>query len=291
MSAKKLILVDGTAALYRAYFAIRGLSTHAGQPTNAVFGFIRMLRQLRAVWQPTHWAVVFDGGTPAARRELLVEYKAQRPPMPDGLRDQVPLSEEYLELSGVAWVRREGQEADDVLASIAAWAEPGAGEILVATGDKDLMQLVGGKLSLVALTGKADATDSEGVRLKTGVAPHQVVEWLALVGDSSDNIPGVPGVGPKTAARLLTEYGSLDAVWSRLGELPSDKLRQALAGARELVRRNVALIRLRRDIENELGWDELVVRDPDAGKLLRYFERLEFKSLAQELREPGLFGD
>jgi DNA polymerase-1 len=283
------MLIDGTAVLYRAHFAIRGLSTRSGRPTNAVFGFIRMLRQLRQVWKPTHWAVAFDGGLPEERLTLLEEYKAQRPPMPDDLCRQLEPAQTYLESAGVAWVRLEGQEADDVLASVAEWAGSEAGRVLIATGDKDMYQLVDERVQIVPVAGTVTQTIGPGeVRRKTGVAPGQVVEWLALVGDVSDNIPGVPGVGPKTAADLLGRYGTLDGLWAHLDEVPG-KRRAALKAHRETVARNVEMIRLRRDLASSLDWEAMRVREGDRQKLLELFEALEFGSLAAEMREQDLF--
>jgi len=286
----RLVLIDGTAVLYRAFFAIRGLSTRAGRPTNAVFGFIRMLTQMRHQWSPTHWLVVFDGGLPAERLALLETYKAQRAPMPDALREQKQTVEDYLDRASVPWIRQDGQEADDVMASMAEWAGD-AGEVLIATTDKDMFQLVDERVCIVSMSGKATRLDAEGVRAKTGVAPDKIVEWLALVGDTSDNIPGVPGVGPKTAARLLDGYGSLADLWEGLQSVKSDRLREALSSNRDAVERNLEMVRLRKDLECGLSWDDLAVRDPDPARLLPLLRELEFHGMARDLAEPTLFGD
>jgi DNA polymerase-1 len=256
-----------------------------------VFGFVRMLKQMAAVWQPTHWAVVFDGGLPEERKALLEDYKSQRPPMPDALKEQMAPVEEYLAASRVAWRRQEGQEADDVLASMASWAAEGADRIWIATSDKDMYQLVDDRVGIVPVTGKqASAMDGEAVKEKTGVDPGQIVDWLALVGDTSDNIPGVPGVGPKTAARLLGQYGSLDGLWAALGDLPAGKLADSLRDNREMILRNVAMVRLRRDLPCDVTWDALEVRSPDVSRLISLFEELEFGSMAKELQQGSLFG-
>ena len=208
--------MDGTAIAYRAFFAIRQLSTRAGRPTNAVYGFIRMVRQLEAAWRPSHWAVVFDGGLPAARMQLLPAYKAQREKMPDELRQQFAPIEEYLRRSAVATVRLEAQEADDAMASLTARARADGAEVLLATSDKDLLQLVADGVAVVSPVAGGARMGPAEVEAKLGVAPGRVVEWLALTRDTADNIPGVPGVGPKTAARLLHDFGSLAGVWARL---------------------------------------------------------------------------
>ncbi|MCK5850812.1 MAG: hypothetical protein KAH23_07845 [Kiritimatiellae bacterium] len=289
MSAKKLILVDGMAVLYRAFFAIRELSTSSGRPVNAVFGLIRMLRQMRNKWEPTHWAVIFDGGLPKERVALLDSYKAQRAPMPDDLRGQINLAEDYLDRALIRRLRVEGQEADDVMASLAIWAEQESSDVLIATNDKDLYQVVNEKISIIAPSGKQSAMGPEDVKEKTGVNPDQIVDWLALTGDSADNIPGVPGVGPKTAAKLLAEYGKIASVWENIEQIKRDKLRVALKEYKVDVERNIQMVRLYSNLDCGLSWNDLEVKSIDPDRLLPFFEEMEFTSMARELREPDLF--
>lgn len=289
MAARRLLLVDGTAVAYRAFFAIPELCTRAGRPTNAVYGFIRMLHQILDHWNPSHAAVAFDGGLSQERVELMAEYKAQRRPMPEKLKEQLPVVEEYLDRANIAWTRREGVEADDAIASVVVWAQPQAEEILIATSDKDMYQLVNDTVRIVPLSGKKDVIGPEEVRGKTGVPPSQIVEWLSLVGDASDNIEGVPGVGPKTAAKILAETGSLDHFWGQPERVHSDKIRAAIIANRELVERNIAMVRLRTDLPVPFDWGQMEIRSPDTGKLLAFFDKLEFDSLARELRERRLF--
>lgn len=289
MSFKKLILVDGMAVLYRAHYAIRELSTSSGKPTNAVFGFIRMLMQVRKIWEPSHWVVVFDGGIPKERMDLLPEYKAQRPAMPDILREQISSVEQYLDCAGIKRVRQDATEADDLLASIAVWAEPDVDEVLIATNDKDLYQLVNVKTKIITIGGKNVLMGTEDVRAKTGVNPDQIVEWLALTGDSSDNIPGVPGIGPKTAADLLNKFGSLAGLWAHLEQLDKERLRIALTSNDDILRRNVAMMKLNMDLVCPLIWADIEVKKPDTARLLELMEELEFDSMARELRQKELF--
>jgi DNA polymerase-1 len=223
MTAKTLLLMDGAALAYRAFYAIQNLSTRAGQPTNAVFGFVRMANQLASQWRPTHRAVVFDAGLPAARMALLPSYKQQREKMPDPLRSQFPLIEEYLRRAGIPALRVAGQEADDTMASLATLAAAEEADTLLATSDKDLFQLVTDRVVIVAPTAAGGRMGPAEVCAKMGVPPALVVELLALTGDTVDNIPGVPGVGPKTAAKLLTEFGSLAGLWARLAEVAGEK--------------------------------------------------------------------
>jgi DNA polymerase I len=289
MPLRRLLLVDGTGVLYRSFFAIRELSTREGRPTNAVFGFIRVMRQLAQHWQPTHWVVAFDGGAPADRLALLPTYKAQRPPMPDGLREQLPLANEYLDRARIAAVRIEKQEADDVLASIARWGEVEGGEVLIATADKDLYQLVSDRIQLIGPADSAAArVGAEQVRAKTGVSPERIVEWLALTGDSVDNIPGVEGLGPKTAAKLLNLYGSLQGIWERLHEVTPERIRERLALARPRVETNLALVRLNDGLACSPGWERMEVRPEDPREVRPFFERLEFGSLVRALDQPTL---
>ncbi|MBU0679778.1 MAG: hypothetical protein KJ626_16880 [Verrucomicrobia bacterium] len=199
MKRNKLLLIDGHAFAYRAYYAIRDLSTRDGRNTNALFGFIKMVRQLEEHWKPTHWAVAFDAGLPEERVSIHSEYKANRAEMPDTLHEQFEYIEEYLGACGIMSVSISGQEADDCLATLGLRAVAEGAEVLIASSDKDLFQLVSRELSIVTPTKSNVRMGPEEVKDKTGVYPELIVPWLALVGDSSDNIPGVPGVGPKTA--------------------------------------------------------------------------------------------
>lgn len=282
MPNNTLLLVDGTAVAYRAFYAIANLSTRAGKPTNALFGFIKMLQQLEQLWKPTHWCVVFDGGTPEERLSRLPTYKAQREPMPDPLRAQLPDIERYLDTAGVLSVRMERQEADDVIATLAFTT---ASDVLIATSDKDLYQLIDERVFMVSPSKAGVRIGSAEVVEKTGVRPGKIVEWLSLTGDTVDNIPGVPGVGPKTAAKLLDQFGSLENLWAKLGEVSSEKLRDALAAHREDVMRNVELVTLRRDLKVPASVESMAVRRADPARLVSFYEEMEFGSLAKPLRE------
>jgi DNA polymerase-1 len=279
----RIILVDALGMIYRAFYAVAGLATSTGRPTNAVFGFIRMLSQINRVWRPTHELVVFDGGIPEARKKILPRYKAQRPPMPDQLRAQLPDVEEYLAAAMIKSVRLEGREADDILASAAARADSAGLETFVATSDKDLMQVVGGQIAMVSPGKIEEKIGPEEIIRKTGVKPSQIVEWLALVGDSADNIPGIPGIGAKTAARLLNEFGSLGEIFNHLDRIKSEKTRAGLEAGRADVLRNVDLITLDKGIDLPFATDDLALRMPDKERLRSFYGRMEFHSLAAGL--------
>ena len=283
MSANILLLMDGAAMAYRAFYAIQNLSTQAGQPTNAIYGFIRMASQLAARWQPTHRAVVFDAGLPAARMTLLPAYKQQREKMHDTLRSQFPLIEEYLRCAGIAAVRFEGEEADDTMASLAAHATSDNAETLLATSDKDLFQMVGYRVAIVSPASAGERMGPAEVHAKIGVPPWQIVELLALTGDHVDNIPGVPGVGPKTAAKLLADFGSLEKLFAGLDAVAGEKTRAALAAHRAEVERNVRLIRLRTDLVERVDWDALRVQPAATESLREFFLKMELHSLVREL--------
>lgn len=286
MIINRLLLIDGHALAYRAFYAIKQLSTRAGRPTNAVYGFVKMLEQLRRNWKPSHGVVVFDGGLPAGRMELLPEYKAQRDAMPEALQEQFEWIENYLAAARIGVLRLDGEEADDVLATLAKTASSTGAEVLLATHDKDLFQLVSAAVSVIPPTKSDERLGPAEIKQKTGVHPDQIAEWLALIGDTADNIPGVPGVGPKTAARLLNEYHSVEGVYSHLADIKQDKLRANLEQSRDVVMRNLKMTRLRTDMVLPLNWQEWPWSDGDADQLFRFFKAMEFDSMARALEAP-----
>jgi DNA polymerase I len=285
---ERLLIIDGHSYAYRAFHAIRELHSPSGQPTNAIYGFIKMLAKLRANVAPTHWIVVWDGGLSAERMAALPEYKAQRPEMPEHLRPQLDEIVSYLEAAGVASFCREGVEADDVIACLARRAEKMSWMTVIASADKDFMQLVSAGVGLLNPHDKTEAiwTD-EQVRNKTGVGPSQIVDWLSLTGDSVDNIPGVSGVGPKTAADLLNQFGSVEGLFGRLGEVKSEKLRAALLKSREAVKRNRELVRLH-EVACDFSAQGMAVKAPDTARLRELYSRWGFKTLLAALEESVL---
>ncbi len=284
----RLLIIDGHAYAYRAFHAIRGLRSPSGQPTNAVYGFVKMLAKMRAAIGPTHLIVVWDGGLSAERTAVLPEYKAQRPAMPDDLRPQFDEMTGYLQAAGVVSFCREGVEADDYIACLARRASDAGMAVVIASSDKDFMQLVSARVGLLNPGDKSGTVwTDEQVRAKTGVEPPQIVDWLSLTGDSVDNIPGVPGVGPKTAAELLKQFGSVAALYGRLEEVKSEKLRAALRAAADAVRRNRELVRLRDDLPCEFSPDALAGKPADAGRLRELYQRWGFKGMLAALEEPA----
>ena len=289
-----LLIVDGHSYAYRAFHAIRSLHAPDGSPTNAIYGFIKMLAKLRTAVQPTHLVVIWDGGLAPERMAALPGYKAQRPPMPEGLARQLDGMVSYLGAAGLASWCHDGVEADDWIAVAARRASDAGARIVIASSDKDFMQLVTPAIGLMNPNDKTERvwTDAEVVA-KTGVRPDQIVDWLSLMGDSVDNIPGVTGVGPKTATDLLRQFGSVAALYARLAEVNSDRLRQALAGAEADVRRNLELVRLRDDVGGDFRLADTAVGGGDVQRLLGLFQGWGFRSLARELEpaQPAVQGE
>jgi DNA polymerase-1 len=282
MSASPLVLVDGSSYLYRAFHAIPPLSTKSGEPTNAVLGVVNMLYKLLDELKPDRMAVVFDAPGKTFRDDLYADYKANRPPMPDELRAQVEPLLEAIKGMGICLLRIEGVEADDVIGTLARQAAAAGTSTVISTGDKDLAQLVDEHVTLVN-TMDNTTLDRERVVQKFGVRPEQIIDYLALVGDSIDNIPGVPGVGPKTAVKWLQQYGDLETLKAKAGEVSGkigDRLRE---GLRTLdLSRELATIRC--DVELPLTIEELALKAPDADRLGSLFERLEFTRLLKRVR-------
>lgn len=284
MPDRTLILIDAYAAIYRSYYAIPPFTSADGVPTNALYGFIRTLHLLKRRWRPTHWAVVFDGGIPAARTEWHAAYKADREAVPDPLEEQLDLIDDYLERARVPWFCIEHEEADDVIATLAGQAHRARARVLVVTNDKDLYQVVGKRVALLRLDKTMSLMTSRDVRHRTGVPPSLVASWLALMGDRVDNIEGVPGVGPKTAARLLMTFRSIEGIWAHLDEVRGPAIQAALRANRKRVTRNLELVRLRTHLPVKLAWRELRLRQPDRNALRSRYEEWGFRTLARELR-------
>ena len=287
----RLLIVDGHAYAYRAFYAIRSLRSPGGLPTNAIYGFVKMLAKMRSQIAPTHLIVVWDGGLSTERVKALPEYKAQRPPMPDDLSPQLDGIVSYLKAAGIASFVQDEVEADDYIACLTQRAALAGMSVVIASSDKDFMQLVSPQVGLLNPNDKSEAiwTD-EQVRAKTGVPPSQIVDWLALMGDNVDNIPGVPGVGPKDRCRFVETVrisgGSFPAV---MDEVKSDKLREALRHAAADVQRNLKLVRLHDHLQCDFAPDELVEKTVDSGRLAGLFQQWGFNGLLKALEKAGGF--
>ncbi|MFA5787526.1 MAG: DNA polymerase I [Actinomycetota bacterium] len=282
----KLLLLDGHSLAYRAFYALpESLTTSSGQPTNAVYGFTTMLIRLLVEEQPDAIAVALDLPTPTFRVADFAQYKAQRAAAPDQFRSQIGLIREVLATLRIPVVEAPGFEADDVIATLATQAGEAGYEVLIVTGDRDTLQLVDSSTRvMMTRRGVTDTLvyDVAGVRERYGVLPEQYPDLAALRGDVSDNIPGVPGVGDKTAAKLVAEYGSVEELYGRLDEVKG-KLAAVLREHREDVARNKRLARLVRDVPLEVGADDLKMGEWDREEVRRVFDTLEFRTLRERL--------
>ncbi len=276
-----LFLVDGSSYIYRAYYAIRHLSSPTGHPTNAIYGFTQMLLKLLRDHQPRHLAVVFDLGRTTFRTGLYPEYKANRAEVPDDLRIQMGPIRDMVRALNIPVLELAGFEADDIIGCLAGRFSASGGRVVVVTGDKDLMQIVTDRVTLLD-TMKDKESGIADVVERFGVGPEQVTDILGLAGDTSDNIPGIPGIGEKTAIKLIREFGSLDNLLERAGEVKGkngEKLREFRDQA--LLSRRLATIEL--NVPIEIGLDDLLCREPDREALNTLFRLYGFTSLIREL--------
>ena len=288
-----LVLVDGSSYVYRAFHAapaVARLSTSRGEPTGAVLVVINMLNKLIKDFHPQHIAVVFDAPGRTFRDQLFAEYKAHRPGMPDELRSQIPPLLAIIEAQGLPLLREPGVEADDVIGTLACRAAGAGEQVLISTGDKDMAQLVSDSITLIN-TMTDTRLDRESVKIKFDVYPEQIIDYLALIGDDIDNIPGIDKVGPKTAAKLLAQYGSLDGIIAHLAEIPGrvgENLRAGLTTL-ELSRR---LATIRTDLDLSVSLAQLTPRPADVAQLRELYNRLELRGLLRQLEtaESGASG-
>lgn len=284
---KRLLIVDGHAYAYRAFHAIRELRSPSGRPTNAIYGFVKMLAKMRQKLEPTHLIVVWDGGLSQARMTALPEYKAHRPEMPADLRPQLDEIVRYLSAARVPQYCGDGIEADDYIGCLARRAAAAGWRVVIASADKDFMQLVSGEIGLLNPNDKTESIwGREQVKTKTGVEPGQVADWLALMGDAVDNIPGVPGVGPKTAADLLGQFGSVESMLAQTELIKSDRLRKAVQDAAEVLRRNQELVRLA-EVPCEFVPEQLAVQPENTEALRQLYAGWGFKGMLAALNEAA----
>jgi DNA polymerase-1 len=281
MSARKLILVDGSSYLYRAFHALPPLSNSKGEPTGAVLGVLNMLNKMIKEESPERIAVVFDAPGRTFRDDLFEQYKAHRAPMPDDLRSQVQPLLDVVAAMGLPLLRVAGVEADDVIGTLAKQGAESGYDVLISTGDKDMAQLVGPRIGLVN-TMSNTRLDRAGVKAKFDVFPEQIVDYLALVGDSSDNIPGITGVGPKTAAKWLTQYQTLDELIAHAGDV-GGKVGENLRNGLAILELSRKLATIDTALELDITADGLAAGAPDLSRLRELYTRLELRSLLKAL--------
>ncbi|MBI5450213.1 MAG: DNA polymerase I [Gammaproteobacteria bacterium] len=276
-----LILVDGSSYLYRAFYALPPLTNSHGEPTGAILGVANMLRSMLDEFRPSHMAVVFDDKGRTFRDDLYAQYKAHRPPMPDDLRLQVQPLQQLVRAMGLSCLVIPGVEADDVIGTLAIQAHARGMTTLISTGDKDMAQLVCDRITLINTMNKT-ILDSTGVKNKFGVPPIAMIDYLALVGDSSDNIPGIPGIGPKTAVKLLNEHGTLDQITAHAGEIKGKLGENLRAHLHQLpLARQLATIRC--DVTLDTTLEDLTVKSPDLQQLVSLLSQFDFKRWLNEI--------
>lgn len=279
------ILVDGSSYLFRAYHAMPGLTNAKGEATGTIYGVINMLRKLVAEYQPSHIAIVFDAKGKTFRHKMFKEYKANRPPMPDDLREQIEPVHKIVEAMGLPLVCVSGVEADDVIGTLAAQASELGIETLISTGDKDMAQLVNKHVSLINTMTNL-YSDVAGVKEKYGVTPEQIIDYLALMGDKADNIPGIPKVGPKTAVKWLEAYGTIENIVEHADEIKG-KVGESLRENLNQLPLSQELTTIKCDVELDVTPKTLVHAEPDIDILRELFSRYEFKTWHAQLNDAA----
>src|SRR3984885_13024615 len=276
-----LVLVDGSSYVYRAFHALPPLTNSRGEPTGAVYGVLNMLLKFVKDYQPRCIAVVFDASGKTFRDELFAEYKAHRPPMPNDLRSQIEPLLSIIRAQGLPILRIEGVEADDVIGTLACRAAKAGKSVLISTGDKDMAQLVDGSVTLIN-TMTNSVLDRAGVKAKFDVFPEQIIDYLALVGDSSDNIPGIEKVGPKTAAKWLGQYQTLDELIANATQI-SGKVGENLRAGLQTLELSRKLATIRTDLDMPLSSEQLIPAAPDVEQLRELYTRYELRVLLRQL--------
>ncbi|GFP23718.1 DNA polymerase I, partial [Candidatus Hakubella thermalkaliphila] len=276
---KKIVMIDGNNLAYRAYFALPAtIATSSGVQTNSVYGFTSMLIKLLQEEKPDALVVAFDSAAPTFRHRQHAGYKAQRLQMPDQLYHQLSLIEEVIEALGIPMVKMEGYEADDILGTLARRGEQEGLEVLIVTGDRDALQLVSPQVKVMAnRRGITDVTvyDLEKVLERYGVPPSQIPDLVGLVGDSSDNIPGILGIGPKTAAKLLAQFGSLEEIYENLQSISNENLRTLLAENEEQARMSKQLSLTEFQVPIQLDFNDCLLNRVDPERVISVFNALE----------------
>jgi DNA polymerase-1 len=285
-ATKPLVLVDGSSYLFRAFHAMPNLTNSKGEPTGAIYGVVNMIRRLLADYEPEHIAVVFDAKGKTFRNDLYPEYKAHRPPMPQELAQQIEAVHEIIKAMGLPLLCIPGVEADDVIGTLAQQATEEGIDTVISTGDKDMAQLVNQHVTLID-TMKDVVSDEQGVMERFEVTPAQIIDYLALIGDKVDNVPGVPKVGPKTAIKWLQEYGSLDGIIAHADEIKG-KVGENLRDSLEQLPLSKELVTIKKDVELDVDPTTINRQPPDTEALRELFSRFEFKTwLAQILGNQG----
>lgn len=277
-----LYLLDGSSYIYRAFFALPHLSSASGLPTNASLGFTNMLLKMLKDKSPEYMAVIFDAKGPTFRHELYESYKITRPPMPYNLSSQIPYIKEIVEGLNISMLELEGYEADDIIATICKEMENKEYKVIVITGDKDLFQLVSKNVTLWDSM-KNKVSGLVEVKERFEIEPHQIPDVMGLTGDSIDNVPGIPGIGEKTAIRLIKEFQSIENLLDNIDQIPKEKLKANLRRYKDQALLSKELVTLKSDVPVACDLKHLKVKSPDRTKLRKLFKELEFTRLLKEI--------
>ncbi|MBT8342388.1 MAG: DNA polymerase I, partial [Desulfatitalea sp.] len=281
-----LYLIDGSAYIYRAFHAVRGLVNAKGLPTNAVFGFTRMLIKLMEERAPEHIVMFFDAKGPTFRHDIYAAYKANRPPMPDELVVQLPYIKKVTQGFNIPIVEKPGYEADDLIGTYAKLAEERGYHVVMVTGDKDFMQLVTDR-AIIWDPMKDERIEQSDIQAKYDLSPGQLIDMMGLSGDTADNVPGVPGIGPKTALSLIQRFGSMQALYDRLNDITAKKQRDRLTEHQAQAFLSRHLVTIDTQVPLDFEPDRLQVKPPNAGMLTELFQELEFRQLQQSFQQSG----
>ena len=288
--SEKLVLIDGHSILNRAFYGVPDLSNAEGLHTNAIYGFLNIMLKILEEENPGYLAVAFDVHAPTFRHELYAEYKGTRKPMPEELRQQVPVMKEVLAAMGICTVEQAGLEADDILGTLAKRGERDGMEVALVSGDRDLLQIAGEHIRIRIPKTKGGRTEIEDYYAKDVLAawqvtPEQFVDLKALMGDSSDNIPGVPKVGPKTAQELMTRFGSLDNIYAHLDEVTKKSIKESLSANRDLAELSRTLARINTQAELSVTWNDMKLGEMFTPEAYTLFQKLEFKNMLGRFQE------
>jgi DNA polymerase-1 len=279
---KKLFLIDASAYFYRAFFALPNLSTSEGLPTNAIYGFTTMLQKLIKEQNPHYIAAILDCPEPTFRHEAYQEYKANREEMPDNLSAQIPYMKDVFQAFNIPAIEKPGYEADDIIGTLAKQAVVDGVEVVIVTGDKDMHQLVGPGITLLD-TMKNTVSDADAVTEKYGVGPEKMVDMFGLMGDSVDNVPGVPGIGPKTAVSLIQQFGSIDGVYENLEKVSKKKVKESLEKFKEQAYLSRELVTIDTRVPLDSTWKDFRMNAPDEEILRSLYKKFEFTRLLKAL--------
>jgi len=279
MHRKKAFLLDGTSFCYRAHYAIKSLSNSSGRPTNAIYGFVMMLNKIIESESPDYLAVAFDVKAKTFRHQQYKDYKANRPPMPDELSSQLPVIKDVLSGYGIPIYELAGYEGEDIIATITEKLKKNNIDVFIATGDKDIMQLIDDEVKMYNTNKDGQIYDVEGVKGKFGVEPNKVIEVMALTGDKTDNVPGVPGIGPKTALGLISEYSSVNNLIKNADGIENKRIAELIIKNKDNALLSKELVTINKNVPLKINIEDLQIKKPDNNKLFEIYKELEFRNL------------